>query len=216
MTDKRKEAFDAARAADADGSLDQDDVNKINAALDMLLETRITPDAPSAPERDFTPAKTSGDGIVLIQRFEGFADDIGEGKVKAYPDPGTGGDPWTIGWGSTGADPFNGGRIRRGTIWTHGQANKHFRKSLVTYEQDVISALGDAIQNTSQAQFDALVSFHYNTGKIRKATLTRKHVAGDFAGAEREFARWVYAGGKVMNGLVRRRQAEAALYRSGL
>jgi GH24 family phage-related lysozyme (muramidase) len=67
---------------------------------------------------------------------------------------------------------------------------------------------------TTQAQFDALASFHYNTGAIARASLTRKHCAGDHAGAMREFARWVRAGGKVLPGLVRRRAAEASLYGS--
>lgn len=65
---------------------------------------------------------------------------------------------------------------------------------------------------TTAHQFDALVSFHYNTGAIARATLTRKHLAGDHAGAAREFARWNRAGGRVLKGLVRRRAAEAELY----
>jgi GH24 family phage-related lysozyme (muramidase) len=57
-----------------------------------------------------------------------------------------------------------------------------------------------------------LVSFHYNTGAIARATLTKKHIAGDYQGAAREFARWNRAGGRVLKGLVRRRAAEAELY----
>ena len=64
-------------------------------------------------------------------------------------------------------------------------------------------------------QFDALVSFHYNTGAIGRATLTKLHRAGDYGGAARQFARWNRAGGRVMVGLTRRRAAEAALYRRG-
>ena len=66
---------------------------------------------------------------------------------------------------------------------------------------------------TSQPQFDALVSFHYNTGAIGRATLTKLHKVGDFAGAAAEFGKWVHAGGRRLAGLVRRREAEAALYR---
>ncbi|MCB2089021.1 MAG: glycoside hydrolase family protein, partial [Sphingomonadaceae bacterium] len=58
------------------------------------------------------------------------------------------------------------------------------------------------------------VSFHYNTGAIHRATLTRKHIAGDYEGAAREFARWNKAGGRVLKGLVRRRAEEERLYRS--
>ena len=66
---------------------------------------------------------------------------------------------------------------------------------------------------TSQNQFDALVSFHYNTGAIRRARLARLHIQGQFERAAEEFARWRYAGGKVLKGLVRRRHEEAKLYR---
>ena len=84
---------------------------------------------------------------------------------------------------------------------------------VVLYANDVARAIGDA--PTSQSQFDAMVSFHYNTGAISRATLTRKHKAGDFAGAASEFARWNKAGGRVLKGLVNRRRAEAKLYSSG-
>lgn len=147
------------------------------------------------------------EGIQLIQSFEGCHKRRADGKIEAYPDPGTGGDPWTIGWGSTGPG------IRKGTVWTQQQCDERLERDLERYAADVRRAIGDA--PTSQAQFDALVSFHYNTGAIGKSTLTKKHVAGDYAGAEREFGRWNKAGGRVMAGLVRRRAAEAELYARG-
>ena len=78
--------------------------------------------------------------------------------------------------------------------------------------RDVATALGNA--QTTQAQFDALVSFHYNTGAIARSTLLRLHRAGKYGEAAAEFARWNRAGGRILKGLVRRRKAEAALYRS--
>ena len=146
------------------------------------------------------------DGISLIKCFEGCARRRGDGMIEAYPDPGTLGDPWTIGWGATGAG------IGPGTVWTQGQCDARLEADLARYAADVDRALGDA--PTGQAQFDALVSFHYNTGAISRATLTRKHVAGDFEGARREFHRWTRAGGRVLKGLQRRREAEAQLYSS--
>ena len=68
------------------------------------------------------------------------------------------------------------------------------RRRLARHAADVTEALGN-VPTTSQAQFDALVSFHYNTGAIRWATLTTKHRKGDYAGASEEFARWNKAGG---------------------
>jgi GH24 family phage-related lysozyme (muramidase) len=146
------------------------------------------------------------DGIALIKRFEGCARKRGDGRIEAYPDPGTGGDPWTIGWGATGSG------IGPGTIWTQEQCDARLAQDLARFAAAVDRVLGDA--PSSPAQFDALVSFHYNTGAIARATLTRKHLAGDFTGAKREFSRWTRAGGRILKGLVRRRAAEARLYSS--
>ncbi|MCZ8137230.1 MAG: lysozyme [Porphyrobacter sp.] len=177
-----------------------------------------TREAPGFPSQDSVscvsntrPVRTIGpDGIALIKRFEGCARLRTDGLVEAYPDPGTGAAPWTIGWGATGRDHVHGGKIGPDTVWTQAQCDARLAEDLARYAAEVAAAIGDA--PTSQAQFDALVSFHYNTGAIGRATLTRKHRAGDAAGAAREFARWNRAGGRVLKGLVRRREAEAELY----
>ncbi|WP_338444927.1 lysozyme [Pelagerythrobacter marensis] len=151
-------------------------------------------------------------GIALIKRFEGCERLRKDGLVEAYPDPasslartGAGsGAPWTIGWGATGPG------IGPGTVWTQEECDARLVRDVGRHAAEVAAAIGDA--PTTQGQFDALVSFHYNTGAIARATLTRKHVAGDHDGAAREFARWNRAGGRVLTGLVRRRAAEARLY----
>ena len=167
------------------------DVRALDSAIDAALEL------PS-------PLAVSPQGVELVRRFEGLAKLRPDGMVEAYPDPGTGGEPWTIGWGATGPD------IRPGTVWTRAECDARLEADLARHAEEVAEAIGDA--PTNQQQFDALVSFHYNTGAIARATLTKRHVAGDYEAAAEEFARWVYAGGKVMKGLVRRRKAEAALY----
>ena len=169
--------------------------------------SRVTPDTPSLPETRARPGLIGAAGIALIKGFEGCGRIRKDGRVQAYPDPGTGGDPWTIGWGSTGRE------IKEGTIWTQAECDARLERDLVRYANDVTKAIGDA--PTSQAQFDALVSFHYNTGAIARATLTRKHKAGDFVGAANQFDLWVNAGGRRMRGLVRRRTAEKKLYLQG-
>ncbi len=146
-------------------------------------------------------------GIALIKQFEGCARRRPDGRFEAYPDPGTGAEPWTIGWGATGKD------IQRGTVWTQAECDARLERDLARYAAEVARAIAPA--PTSQHQFDALVSFHYNTGAIARATLTKLHKAGDFKGAEAEFGKWVHAGGKRLNGLTRRRAAEAALYANG-
>lgn len=146
--------------------------------------------------------------IALIQQFEGCAKKQSDGSFMAYPDPGTGAEPWTIGWGSTGAD------IHSGLIWTQQQCDARLTQDLAGFGAKVAAAVGAAA--TSQHQFDAMVSFAYNVGigNLSSSTLLRLHKAGDFAGAQQQFGRWNKAGGKVLPGLVKRRAAEAALYGS--
>ena len=164
----------------------------------VAIQTSPTPAIPVA----FGSVGPSG--IELIKQFEGCARRRGDGYFEAYPDPGTGGDPWTIGWGATGTG------IARGTVWSGAQCDARLEADLARFARDVTHALDGA--PTTQNQFDALVSFHYNTGAIGKATLTKLHKAGRFAGAADEFGKWVHAGGQRLPGLVRRRAAEAALY----
>lgn len=201
----RKPLFDAIRRI-IGRALRQREVDAIDAAIDAALELSVR-------EEDFlsqdcvTPDRCpepSGDGIALIKRFEGCARRRADGRFEAYPDPGTGAAPWTIGWGATGAG------IGPGTVWTKAECDARLEADLRRFAAEVSEALGKA--PTTQAQFDALVSFHYNTGAIHRATLTRKHKAGDYVGAAAEFARWNRAGGRILNGLERRRAAEAALY----
>ena len=174
--------------------LRQHEVDTFDAALDV-----------AGVPRDETASRiVSAAGVALIKRFEGCARLRSDGRYEAYPDPGTGGAPWTIGWGATGPG------IGPGTIWTRAQCDARLDSDLTRYAAEVADALGPA--PTTQNQFDALVRFHYNTGAIARATLTRKHIAGDHAGAADEFARWNRAGGRVLTGLVRRREAERALY----
>ncbi|MBS0473963.1 MAG: lysozyme [Proteobacteria bacterium] len=153
------------------------------------------------------PAAIGAAGVALIKRFEGCARRRSDGLFEAYPDPATGGAPWTIGWGATGRD------VTPGLVWTQEQCDARLGRDLTRFAADVARAIGDA--PTTPAQFDALVSFHYNTGAITRATLTKLHRSGDFSGVEIEFGKWVHAGGKRLEGLVRRRAAEAALYAKG-
>ena len=191
-----KPVFDVVRKLLGRG-MRQSEVDEINAALKPLnrqLSEGINTQKLNLSQR----------GVDFIKVFEGCARIRKDGRIEAYPDPGTGGDPWTIGWGTTGRD------VVPGLVWTQVQCDARFERELQRYVREVTSAIGDA--PTTQGQFEALVSFHYNTGAIRKATLTRLHKAGDHAGAAAEFGKWVNAGGKRLSGLVRRRGEEAALY----
>ena len=146
--------------------------------------------------------KTGPDGIHLMHYFEGC-------RLEAYPDPATGGDPWTIGWGETGS------HVKEGMVITQEQADEMFVKRLAReFEPGVESAIRSG---TTQGQFDALVAFSFNVGlgNLRGSTLLKLHNAGNYDAADDEFIRWNKANGKPMKGLSRRRWAERGVY-SGL
>jgi len=140
----------------------------------------------------------SKDGLHLTEQFEGV-------RLTAYPDPGTGGDPWTIGYGHTGAD------IHAGLTITQAQAEEYLRQDVQKAAANVNTHVKVEI---TQDEFDALVDFAFNCGcgNLDTSTLLKKLNAGDHEGAAQEFLKWDMAGGHHMAGLLRRRQAEAALF----
>ncbi|MCH0685594.1 lysozyme [Escherichia coli] len=142
--------------------------------------------------------KTGSNGISLIKQFEGC-------KLKAYPDPATGGAPWTIGYGHTGLE------VKPGLVWTQAQADAALIADLSVCENAVSHLVKVKI---TQNQFDALISFSFNlgSGNLASSTLLKKLNAGDYKGAADEFPKWNKAAGKVMNGLVARRTAERELF----
>ncbi|EPE3985398.1 lysozyme [Enterobacter hormaechei] len=145
--------------------------------------------------------QTSEKGIALIKEFEGC-------KLTAYQDSvGV----WTIGYGWT--QPVDGKPIRAGMTIKQETAERLLKTGLVSYENDVSRLVKVRLK---QGEFDALVSFTYNLGarSLSTSTLLRKLNDGDYAGAAAEFPRWNKAGGKVLNGLTRRREAERALFLS--
>lgn len=142
--------------------------------------------------------QTSANGLAVIHYFESCI-------LKAYPDPGSkDGNPWTIGLGHTGPE------VRKGVVWTQAQADAALVADLAVFEARVSRLVTAKI---TQGQFDALVSFDFNTGALDRSTLLKLLNAGDYNGACAQFARWNKNDGKVMRGLIRRRAAEAALWR---
>ena len=134
-------------------------------------------------------------GLDHIKSHEGL-------RTTAYRDPvGI----LTIGYGHTGADVKPGQRI------TEAQAEQLLRKD-VGWAEDAVRK--NVKVPLTQGQFDALVSFTFNcgAGALGKSTLLKKLNAGDYAGAQAEFGNWVRGGGKVLPGLVRRRQEEARMF----
>lgn len=142
--------------------------------------------------------KVSSVGIELIKEFEGL-------YLDAYPDPGTGGEPITIGYGHTGG-------VELGESVTEEEAEDLLIGDLVNAER----AIKDLIEvPLSQDEFDALVSFTFNVGSgaLRDSTLRRRLNAGEPKAQvfREELPRWNKGGNGVMPGLVRRRAAEVEL-----
>jgi lysozyme len=153
--------------------------------------------------------RISPPGVALIKHFESCA-------LSAYPDPKTGGEPWTLGWGHTRG-------VKEGHTCTQEEADEMFDEDVGEFERVVLAAVRAPI---NQWQFDALTSFAYNVGPGRKgvkdglvelkgggpSTLLRRLNAGDYVAAADEFLRWVNPGSSVENGLRTRRTAERAMF----
>lgn len=193
----RKPVFDAVRSMLGRG-FTKSEVEQLDDAIDESLGI-IVVRAPKKKGRQINAA-----GERLIKSFEGL-------ELEAYPDPGTGGKPITIGYGAT--LDLNGKPFKLGDRITIGQAERLFDKDTDRFEAAVERLAPVATDN----QFAALVSFAYNVGEgdggLETSTLLRLHNAGDYEGAAGQFGRWIYAKGRAMKGLVRRREAEADLYR---
>jgi len=138
--------------------------------------------------------KTSSKGIEAIAAHEGL-------RLKAYRCPAG---VWTIGYGHTKG-------VRPGDVITKEKAVGFLREDVV----DAENAVNRHLQNLTQNQFDALVSFVFNAGagNFQKSTLLKKaKVNPDDTSIADEFAKWNKAGGTVLSGLARRRKDESNLY----
>lgn len=144
----------------------------------------------------------------LIKPFEGYAKRLPNGDCLAYPDPGTKGSPWTIGWGSTGPT------ISSDTIWVLAQAQNALDAHLL-YFTTALLKLSPRLITASDRRLAALISFVYNCGlgSYRISTLKKRVDASDWESAATEILKWNKAAGRVLPGLTKRRTAEAMLLR---
>ena len=135
------------------------------------------------------------EGRELVQSFEGL-------RLEAYLCPA--GVP-TIGWGHTGPNVTMPMKIDL------SKAEAMLAKDLRRFEECVARDCPDA----TDSQFAAMVSLAYNIGStaFKRSTVLRMHKAGKHKRAAAAFLMWVFARGKKLRGLVRRRRTEAALYR---
>lgn len=145
------------------------------------------------------PRRASEEALRLIRFFEGF-------QPMMYRCPG-GYD--TIGYGHV---------VRAKRAFVHGISRREAEDLL---HQDVEEA-AEAVERLlpvplSEGQFDALVCFTYNlgAGALQRSRLRQCVRRAEHEAAQKEFLRWIYAGGKPLRGLLHRRMAEAQLYASG-
>jgi len=144
--------------------------------------------------------KLNKEGADLIKEFEGC-------KLKAYQCSAK---KWTIGYGNTFYE--DGSPVLPGHAITQDKANKLFELIADEFSQKVAKLVPSHI---TPNQFGALVSFAYNCGvvNLQKSTLLKKVIANpNDPTIKAEFLKWNKAGGKVLAGLTRRREAEANLY----
>ena len=133
-------------------------------------------------------------GIDLIKHFEGC-------ELNAYKCPAG---VWTIGYGHIKG-------VSEGMSITQEQAEQMLLDELKEYENYINELVTVSL---SQNQFDALVSWVYNLGpaNLQSSTLLKVLNSGDYSGVPAQIERWNKAGGKVLEGLIRRREAESALF----
>lgn len=142
--------------------------------------------------------QTSPDGRHLIEAFEGLF-------LHSYYDSVH---VLTIGYGHTnlgGIPPH----VNVGDVWTREQCDTALSNDLARFDGDVDRVIGRCL--TQQYQHDALASFDFNTGSLAKSSIPSKIAAGNMQAAAATLLQYNHAGGRVLAGLTRRRQAEAAM-----
>lgn len=134
--------------------------------------------------------KISQNGIDLIKKYEGL-------RLEAYLCPAG---VWTIGYGHTSG-------VKKGMKITTEQAEEYLRQDIAKHEKKV--SYYNYIYHWNQNEFDALVSFSFNIGSIKQLTKsgTRSRVT-----ISKKILEYNKGGGKVLNGLVKRRKDEQALF----
>ena len=138
--------------------------------------------------------KASKNGIELIKKYEGC-------KLNAYLCPAN---VWTIGYGHTK-------NVKEGDKITQEMAEQLLVNDLQQFENAVNAY---CLRALTQNQFDALISFVFNLGSVafKASTLLKRINANQMELAALEFERWNKAGGKVLEGLTKRRKDEKALF----
>ena len=161
--------------------------------------------------------KLSERGAALMHRYEGC-------RNKPYLCPAH---IWTIGYGHVLYQeqirlPMVGQPCRKeyplkledNRVWTKEEINRLFDTDVATFERGVLRLVPGVVGR--QGAFDALVSFAFNAGlgNLQRSQIRMRANRGDWEGSAEAFMVWTKGGGKVLPGLVKRRQAERELFLS--
>jgi lysozyme len=167
--------------------------------------------------------KLSKAGEDLMHRYEGF-------RSRPYLCPAH---VWTIGYGHVlyqeqirlpvARTPEKPAKMIRkemplkqehNRVWTKTEIDTLFRNDVETFERGVLRLVPGVVGH--QGRFDALVSFAFNAGlgNLQRSTIRMRANRGDWEGAAKAFMMWTKGGGKVLPGLVKRREAEVKLFLS--
>ena len=140
--------------------------------------------------------KCSQEGLALIKKFEGC-------RLESYR---CSANVLTIGYGHTE-------NVNEGDTITQEKADKLLKSDIESFEVYVNYSV---MVELDQGQFDALVAWTFNlgTGNLRESTMLKKLNEADYTSVPNEMKRWNKAGGKTLDGLIRRRNAEALLFQS--
>lgn len=154
-----------------------------------------------APE----PLRVGPAGLELIRAFESCMKAVPgrKGCFTTYLDVAG---VLTIGWGHTN---HHLPRFSAGAVWSQMECDAALAGDMLSFEQHVHALCHIDL---AQHEFDALVSWSFNTGGPATATLWKKLNAGNKAAVPAELAKWNRAGGKVVKGLIRRRKAEGLMF----
>ncbi|MDE1474811.1 lysozyme [Xenorhabdus bovienii] len=141
----------------------------------------------------------SENGINKIKNYEGL-------RLHAYPDPATGAEPWTIGYGHTKG-------VKPEQVITEQQAETFLHEDLIPIYAEIQRIVKVPL---TQGQFDALCSFIFNLGigNFIHSTLLKKLNLADYQGAAEEFLKWDRADGRVLADLRVRRVSEQKMFMS--
>lgn len=144
-------------------------------------------------------------GLDIIKKFEGC-------RLKVYPDPATGGKPYTVGYGTTRDE--RGGEFKLGQVITQEKAEAFLVRDFNEVKDELKKDPG--LNKLSENAIDSLVSLCYNIGvrAFKKSKCYKAIIAGDLETVCKEWD-WYKANGKFMKGLARRRVAELGLFLEG-